>query len=58
MWTGIVMALAGVLFVLQSCGIIGPESSFMVENPDWFGYGSLIILAGIITSVVGRILQK
>ena len=52
------MVLAGLLFVLQSCGIVGPESSFMVGNPDWFGYGALIVLAGSITAIVGRLLQQ
>jgi len=44
--------------MLQSFGIVGPESSFMVENPDWFGYGALIVLAGSITAIVGRTLQQ
>ncbi len=57
-WTGIVIVLSGLLFMLQSFGIVGPESSFMVENPDWFGYGALIVLVGSITAIIGRLLQQ
>lgn len=57
-WTGIVIVISGLLFMLQSFGIVGPESSFMVENPDWFGYGALTVLVGSITAIVGRTLQQ
>ena len=57
-WTGIVIVLSGMLFILQSFGIVGPESSYMVENLDWFGYGALTVLVGSVTAIVGRTLQQ
>ena len=52
---GIIAGIAGLAFTAQSKSIVGPESSFMYNNPQWtingyliFGLGLAIILSGVV----------
>jgi hypothetical protein len=52
---GILAGIAGLAFTAQSKSIVGPESSFMYNNPRWtingyiiFGVGLAIIFSGIV----------
>jgi hypothetical protein len=52
---GILVGIAGLAFAAQSKSIIGPDSSFMYNSPQWtingyliFGLGLAIILSGVI----------
>lgn len=38
----------GIVFHLQGQGIVGPQESFMYENPSWITYGLQIAIAGIL----------
>lgn len=51
---GIIAGIAGLAFTAQSKSIVGPESSFMYNNPQWtingyviFGVGLAIIFSGV-----------
>ena len=55
---GLLPIISGVAFILQSGGYLGPESSFMVRNADWTGYGVLITIVGILITVAGRALRR
>ena len=55
---GVLTIISGITFILQSVGYLGPESSFMVRNADWTGYGLLITLAGVLIAVAGRALRR
>lgn len=46
MYAGIVMLVTGFVFLLQGEGTIGPESSFMYNNPEWYTNGKAIMLGG------------
>jgi hypothetical protein len=53
--TGIIACIAGLAFTAQSKSIVGPESSFMYNNPQWtingyviFGVGLAFIFSGIV----------
>jgi hypothetical protein len=51
---GIAVAL-GLFFMGQALGYIRwPESSFMVNNPNWIYYGGAIVAAGIFLFVLDR----
>jgi uncharacterized membrane protein len=52
---GILAGIAGLVFSAQSKSIVGPESSFMYNNPHWtingyviFGVGLAIIFLGVV----------
>ena len=52
---GILAGIAGLAFTAQSKSIVGPESSFMYNNPQWtingyviFGVGLAIIFSGVV----------
>ena len=55
---GLLTIISGITFMLQSGGYLGPESSFMVRNADWTGYGVLFTIVGILITVVGRVLRR
>ena len=46
MITGAVLIVLGFVFYMQSQGAIGPESSFMYANPEWYTNGKAIMLTG------------
>gem|GEM_PF-2071306 len=54
---GVIVALLGVVFILQSKGRVGPSYSFMVNNPDWTPYGLITVLIGFVLVVSGLILS-
>ena len=58
MMLGLLAVAAGVGFIFQSRGVLGPESSFMVENRDWTGYGLLIVLGGLLSLIAGQRLSR
>ena len=39
MISGIIVMSFGIVFQFQGQGVIGPESSFMYENPSWIDNG-------------------
>ena len=52
---GIIAGIEGLAFTAQSKSIVGPESSFMYNNPQWtingyviFGVGLAIIFSGVV----------
>ena len=52
---GILASIAGLAFTAQSKSIVGPDSSFMYNNPQWtingyliFGLGLAIIFSGVV----------
>ena len=52
---GIIAGIVGLAFTAQSKSIVGPESSFMYNNPQWtingyviFGVGLAIIFSGVV----------
>ena len=55
---GLLAVAAGAGFILQSRGLLGPESSFMVENRDWTGYGLVIVLGGVLSLIAGQRLSR
>ena len=54
---GLTAIAAGVIFILQSAGALGPDTSFMVRNPAWTGYGIWIVLGGLAITIIGRLIQ-
>ncbi|MGA9167049.1 MAG: hypothetical protein WB053_06665 [Nitrososphaeraceae archaeon] len=58
---GILAGTAGLVFTAQSKSIVGPESSFMYENPQWtingyvvFGVSLAIIFSGVVILISKR----
>ncbi|MBM3895234.1 MAG: hypothetical protein FJ359_02205 [Thaumarchaeota archaeon] len=50
---GSIIIAFGIVFHLQGQGIVGPQESFMYENPSWITYGLQIAIIGILIIVVG-----
>ena len=57
-FAGAAMVGFGALFHMQGRGVVGPEQSFMYQNPDWITHGVLIGVAGIALACAGTILSK
>ncbi len=55
---GIVILGFGILFDFQGQGIIGPESSFMYENPEWITNGHIIGIVGIGIIISGLVIRQ
>ena len=55
---GAISTIFGMIFALQGQGTIGPAQSFMVNNPRWITYGSLMVILGIIMSLVSSFTSK
>ncbi len=53
--TGVIIITVGITFHLQGQSVVGPESSFMYDNPEWSTHGIQIALAGIIMAMAGII---
>jgi hypothetical protein len=45
---GSIIIAFGIVFHLQGQGIVGPQESFMYENPSWITYGLQIAIIGIL----------
>jgi hypothetical protein len=50
---GVIVISFGIIFHLQGQGIVGPQESFMYENPNWITYGQQIAVIGILIIGVG-----
>ena len=55
---GIIIMIFGVIFQFQGQGMIGPEESFMYENPTWLNNGNYIAMFGVIIILIGYIVEK
>ena len=54
---GIALIIAGLIFTAQSKSLLGPQSSFMYNNPSWAINGSMFIIAGAIILILGIIFR-
>lgn len=45
---GVIVLSFGIIFHLQGQGVVGPQESFMYENPNWITYGQQIAVIGIL----------
>jgi uncharacterized membrane protein YidH (DUF202 family) len=50
---GTLIAGLGLIFMAQSRAEIGPQSSFMYNNPDWTLDGFVIAIVGIVVAIAG-----
>ena len=55
---GIIIMIFGVIFQFQGQGMVGPEESFMYENPTWINNGNYIAMFGIIIILIAYIVEK
>jgi len=55
---GIIIMIFGIVFQFQGQGVIGPESSFMYENPSWIDNGIIIGMIGVIIILIGYFIEK
>ena len=56
--SGIKVMIFGIVFQFQGHGVIGPESSFMYENPSWIDNGIYIGMIGVIIILIGYFVEK
>ena len=56
--SGIIILSFGIVFQFQGQGVIGPESSFMYENPSWIDNGIYIGMIGVIIILIGYFVEK
>ena len=56
--SGIIVMIFGIVFQFQGNGVIGPESSFMYENPSWIDNGIYIWMVGVIIILIGYFVEK
>ena len=54
---GIALVITGLIFTAQSKSLLGPQSSFMYNNPSWTINGSMFIIAGVIILILGIIFR-
>lgn len=55
---GLVVALLGILWMLQGLGVIRwPASSFMIGDQVWVTIGSAVAAAGVLLILIGRRLR-
>ena len=50
--------IIGIIFQFQGQWIVGPESSFMYENPSWINNGIYIGMAGVVIILIGYFVEK
>ena len=55
---GALLALAGLVFILQGMGIVGPEGSLMFDNPAWIYQGVAVMAIGVLTLAGGIFLSR
>ncbi len=55
---GVLILLAGVVFTLQGEGVVGPQSSFMFNNPTWIYQGVAAAVVGLLIVVGGVFLGR
>ena len=56
--SGIIVMIFGIVFQFQGQGLIGPESSFMYQNPSWIDNGIYIGMTGVIIILIGYFIEK
>ena len=56
--SGIIVMIFGIVIQFQGQGVIGPESSFMYENPSWIDNGIYIGMIGVIIILIGYFVEK
>ena len=56
--SGIIVMSFGIVFQFQGQGVIGPESSFMYENPSWIDNGIYIGMIGVKIILIGYLIEK
>ena len=54
---GVIVLSFGIIFHLQGQGIVGPQESFMYENPNWITYGQQIAVIGILIIGIGMVVK-
>jgi len=54
---GVIVLSFGIIFHLQGQGIVGPQESFMYENPNWIIYGQQIAVIGILIIGIGMVVK-
>ncbi len=55
---GIIVMIFGIIFQFQGQCVIGPESSFMYQNPSWIDNGIYIGMMGVIIILIGYFVEK
>ena len=55
---GIIIMIFGVIFQFQGQGMVGPEESFMYENPNCIDNGIYIGMTGVVVILIGYIVEK
>ena len=55
---GVLLVLAGFVFTLQGMGIVGPQGSFMFNNPTWIYQGVAVVVTGILPLIGGLFLSR
>jgi hypothetical protein len=50
---GILIALAGLTFMLQGMGLVGPTSSFMYQSETWIVQGAIALVLGLVLMAAG-----
>lgn len=55
---GVLILLAGIVFVLQGEGIVGPQSSFMYNNQTWIYQGTAAAVVGLVVIIGGMVLGR
>ncbi len=58
MAVGVLILLAGIVFTLQGSGYVGPQSSFMFNNPAWIYQGITATAIGLIIIAGGFLLGR
>ena len=56
--SGIIVLIFGIIFQFQGQGMVGPESSFMYQNPNWIDNGIYIGMIGVIIILIGYFIEK
>lgn len=55
---GVLLVLAGSVFILQGMGVVGPQGSFMFNNPTWIYQGVAVVVTGILPLIGGLFLSR
>ena len=55
---GIIIMIFGIVFQFQGQGMVGPEESFMYENPAGIDNGIYIAMIGVVIILIGYIVEK
>ena len=55
---GIIIMIFGIVFQFQWQGMVGPEESFMYDNPTWIDNGINIGMIGVVIILIGYVIEK